>query len=41
MRLDYTVFAGIKSTRHNLGRSFNAASELIDGDDRHHEAIFA
>src|ERR1700686_3186617 len=39
--LDHAVVAGIEPARHNLGRSLDASGELVDGDDRHHEAVFA
>src|ERR1019366_3317332 len=38
---DHAVFAGRESARHNLGRSFDQSGELVDGDDRHHETVFA
>src|SRR5208337_562743 len=38
---DHAVFAECESARHNLGRGFDAAGELVDGNDRHHETVFA
>src|SRR6202522_390006 len=39
--IDHAVFAGVESAGHNLGRSFHTPGELVHGDDRHHEAVFA
>src|ERR1039458_4514961 len=39
--LDEAILAGIEAARYNLGRGFDPSGELVDGDDRHHEAVFA
>src|ERR1700674_468115 len=39
--LDHTVVAGIEPARHNLGRGLDASGEFVDGDERHHEPVFA
>src|ERR1019366_6164586 len=39
--LDNAVFSGSEAARHNLRRGFDPSREFVDGNDRHHEAIFA